>query len=79
MDTYTLLFIGTILVGIIGYFVRAEMQRLDELEKQMPFKITDSEARQLLEDKINPLKESIVDMKVAVDKVYDLLIRKAND
>lgn len=68
--------IGTALLTLVAYFVRTQMIRLDELEKNMTTKMTDNEVRQILEDKIEPLKESMAEVKLKVDKVIDLLIQK---
>jgi hypothetical protein len=79
-NIYVILFIASTLVGGLSYFVRSMiMQRLDELEKQIITRVTEQEVRQTLDDKITPIKESMIDVKVAVDKVYDLLIRKSHE
>lgn len=62
-------------LGVVAYIVRAQMQRLDLLEQQMPMKMTEAEVRQVLADKVDPIKESMVEIKEKVDKVIDLLLK----
>lgn len=75
MDTSLLITAATGIAGIIAYFLRLQMQRLDTLEQQMPMKTTESEVRQILADKIDPIKESMSEIKDKVDKVIDLLLK----
>jgi hypothetical protein len=51
------------------------MQRLDTLERQMVTKTDEHEVRQLLSDKVDPIKESMSEIKEKVDKVIDLLLK----
>lgn len=62
-------------LGVVAYIVRAQMQRLDTLERQMITKTDEHEVRQLLSDKVDPIKESMSEIKEKVDKVIDLLLK----
>jgi Tfp pilus assembly protein PilO len=76
MDTSLLITVATILLGIISFFLRAQMQRIDTLEDQIATKTSEAEVRQLLADKVDPLKEKMSEITEKVDKVIDLLIKK---
>lgn len=64
------------ILGIIKYFMKSHTDRLDALEKQMPLKLTELEVRQILSDKLDPLKDSIEDCKDRLDKILDMLLKK---
>ena len=65
--------------GAMAWAIKALISRLDEMQRQITNKVTEPELRQILDDKIVPIKESMADVKMTVDKAYDLLIKKANE
>lgn len=78
MDLSLFITIGSGVFGLFAYFVRVQMQRLDTLEQQIITKMTEEETRQILSDKVDPIKEDMAEIKLKVDKVIDLLINKSN-
>lgn len=64
------------LVGIGTYFMKNLLARIDEIEKTLTVKVDESKVRQVLEDKISPLREDIQEVKLQVQKIYDLLMHK---
>lgn len=78
MDIDLLLKLSYILVPIClsaaGYFVRAILKRLDVVEAKLEKTITESEVRQLLADKIEPLREDVLEIKRKIDRIFDLLL-----
>jgi hypothetical protein len=64
------------ILGMIKYFMKSHTDRLDTLEKQMAMKLTELEVRQILSDKLDPLKDSIEDCKDRLDKILDMLLKK---
>jgi len=80
MDSYVISGLILILSGAVSYFIKVlVMERIDMLEQQMPTKMTEAETRLLLSDKIEPIKESMTEIKEKVDKVIDLLITNAKN
>ena len=65
--------------GIVGgatYFMKSLFERINTLEKEIPKKVEEVEVRQLLDDKIEPIREDIQELKITMGKIYDLLMRK---
>lgn len=66
----------SIVIAPIVYIWKNIMSRLDNLEKQQVKIITKEEARELIDDKIDSMKEDMVEIKVRLDKIIDRLINK---
>lgn len=64
------------LLGIVKYLMKTHTDRIETLEKLMPMKMTEVEVRQILSDKLDPLKDSIEDCKERLDKILDMLLKK---
>jgi hypothetical protein len=79
MDISIIILLAGGVLGLIGYLLKADreaqMQRINTLEQEMSKRPTEAEVRQILDDKIEPLKDSVSDMKASVDRVYYLLIQ----
>jgi hypothetical protein len=65
-----------IITGIGAFFVRSITSRLEKLEEKVEHTVSEEELRITLNDKIEPVREAIVDIKKQLDKVYDLLIKR---
>lgn len=69
-----------IVIGIMGFILKTGVQsmlnRLDTLEQRDSEKLTKAEFDIRLRDNLEPLREDVKDMKVAVDKVYDRLLNQ---
>lgn len=78
VDTFKLLLLYGVLplIGGIGaLFVKTVLSRIEALEKEMPHKYNDGEVRQLLDDKISPIREDIADLKLKIDRIIEFLIK----
>lgn len=64
-----------LIVGILGWLARTNMQRQDNIEKELDTKITEQQTRQILADKLEPLKEGLDDVKDKLDSLYNLLLK----
>lgn len=62
--------------GIIAYFVRNIMSRIEKLEQSLDTAVTEQQVRQILTDKIDPVKEDMSDIKDNIKKLFDLYITK---
>ena len=80
MDDTLRLFVTYVIVpiifAIIGFITRNFHMRLDALEKEMPLKLSQGEVRQLVADKIDPIREDIHEIKEDLTKLIDLMIKK---
>ncbi len=79
MDDITKIIFGTVISSImliIGGFVKTIYGRVDHLEKQLPMKLDQQEVRQIVADKIDPMREDIHEIKAKLDRVMDILIDK---
>lgn len=62
------------IVGAGAYFMKSFLDRVHTLEIKVQDKINETECRQLLSDKLDPLVNEIKDLKIQVTKIIDLLI-----
>ncbi len=51
-------------------------QRLTKLEEKVSSQVTEPELRQILSDKLDPLKEDISEVRKQAEKITDLLLNK---
>lgn len=58
------------------YVWNRHVSRTDQLEQMLDQKMTRQEVRELLEDKLEPIKENLNDAKDKLDQVYMLLLKK---
>lgn len=65
-----------IICGVIGYLIRVQMGRIDMLEQHMVRKVEEPQVRQIIADKIDPLKEDIQQVNNKLDTIYNILIHK---
>lgn len=63
--------LGSIVIGTIGYMMRNIFQRLSELEK-FPA-VTEPEVRQIISDKVDPIKEDIHEIRKTIDHIFTLV------
>lgn len=68
----------SLLVAVGGHFMRTLMQRLAEVERELPLKVTEEQTRQIVSDKIDPLREDIGELKAKLDRIVDLLLTRKN-
>lgn len=60
------------------YIYKNTMQRIDRLEESNQTKMTEPEVRQLLDDKLEHVRQNLEDVKVSIDKltIHVLSIKK---
>lgn len=67
-----------LILGGAGFVIRSYItrlsDRLDMLERQMIEKISRPEAKELLSDKVEPIRQDIQELKAKVDKIYDIIL-----
>lgn len=67
-----------VVAGLGTYIVKTlVLARLDTIEDMLPSKLNEAQVRQLLTDRIEPIREDIHDLKEKLDDIYSLLIRKS--
>lgn len=65
------------LIGTIGgYFVNSVMGRLKTVEEKVDHKTSEEDVRRILADKIDPVREDIHELKIKIDKIVDLLLKR---
>jgi hypothetical protein len=65
-----------LVTALITYILRSFGQRLDAIEEKLNHRITETEVRQIIADKVDPLKESLKEIKDKIDKLFDLILAK---
>jgi len=63
-----------VLTGAVGFIFSKIEARLTSLENRMLNTITEKETRQILSDKIDPLKEDMKEIKDSINKLMDLAL-----
>lgn len=73
--TITFTVLGLVL-GLVGYIWRNAVSRIENLEKNMQDKTSEQDVRQLLNDKLEPVKEDLQEIKTRLEHILDNLINK---
>lgn len=55
-------------------FIRHIFMKLTELDIKVQQRMTQQEVRQLIDDKFDPIKESLQEVKLKLDKIFDRLL-----
>lgn len=79
MDYVHVLVIYGALPSILGFgafLVKSLLNRLDMVETAIQHKVDEPRVRELLADKVDPIREDIQELKVKLDKITDLLLKK---
>lgn len=73
-----LTFIGIpALLGIGGFVMRSYVSRIDALEQVSKTKLDEPQIRQIIADKIDPIREDVQELKVKLDTIIELLIKRS--
>lgn len=66
-------------IALLAYGFRISiMQRIDNLEQKSMNHVTEQQTRQILNDKLEPLKEDLIEIKEQLNKLFDRLINGAS-
>lgn len=63
-------------LGVLGYFIRQLLSRLNQMEKELKTFITHQEARVLVEDMQEPLKVSLRNVEYLLNRILNELEKK---
>lgn len=63
--------IGSILIGSLGYMIKNIYTRINDLEK-FPA-VTEQQVRQIISDKIDPVKEDVSEIRKTLDYIFNLI------
>ena len=77
VDNPYILYIAIPVIGsIIAYVFKSFTARLDQLENTMETKISEIAVRNIVNDKVEPLKEQLDRIDDSLNKIVDILMRK---
>ncbi len=65
--------IMTCVIGVIGYTYKRGLDRIDTIEEKLSKRITEANVRKLLEDKIEPVREDLQEIKASIAKLTDVI------
>lgn len=71
-----LLTLTPIFAGTVAYFMKSLLHRIRDLENSTQHHLSDSDARQLLADKLDPIHADISDIKDGLNKLFDLFVQE---
>ncbi len=63
-------------LGMLCYIYRKEVGRIDDLEIQATKFLSENQVRQILSDKLDPMKEDIQEIKQTTNKLLDIQLKK---
>lgn len=63
--------VSSVVVGTVGYMIRNIFQRLSELERVHA--VTEPQVRQIISDKIDPVKEDVTEIRKTLDYIFNLI------
>lgn len=70
-----LIYLGlTTFLGIFGYLVKDALGRLKRVEKSLEDKVTEQAVRQIVADKLDPIKEDLDEIKARVNQLLDMFL-----
>lgn len=65
-----------IISGMGAFIMKNILARLDRLEEETKSHISESEVRQVLDDKLDSIKSDVIEIKVALEKLFDLYVNQ---
>lgn len=65
-----------LLSSICLFLLKRIMNRLDEMEVEVQQRTTEAEVRQLLQDKLDPIKDRIMAIDIKLERLLDMFLRK---
>jgi hypothetical protein len=64
----------SLVLSPLVYIWRTTVHRIEKLESQHSTKIDETKVRQLLDDKIDPVKEDLIQIRDRLDSIIDKLL-----
>lgn len=65
---------GPLLLSIGAYFMRTIISRIEALENQGKITVSEPQVRQILVDKLDPIKDDLQEIKENIKKLFDLYV-----
>lgn len=63
------------LVALGGYALRNLLARIDQMETRLQKTVDENTVRQLIGDKLDPLREDLQEIKASINKLFDLYVQ----
>ncbi len=73
--TVILSVLGPAVLGTVSYVYTKQDKRIDMLERLTNEKMSEEKTRQLLNDKLEPVREDLLEIKAKIDKITDHLLK----
>lgn len=73
-DPIIMYIVFTIGIPVGAYFTRSLIQRIAVLEENMQHTITEPQVRQFFQDKYDPIREDIKEIKEMQQKLFDVYL-----
>lgn len=71
------LYVGLpLILGAGAYVVKSVLLRISELEEKVNDAVTETQVRQLLGDKIDPIKEDLEEIRLSINKLFELYLKQ---
>jgi hypothetical protein len=72
---YIVIPVFTLGSSIGAFFMKSMIERIKELEDQMTNKLSEAAVRQIVADKVDPLKEDLKEIKDSLNQIFHLLLK----
>jgi len=77
MDLASILsYLSLSVMGIIAYSAKRFHERILKLEDNVTQGMSEEQVRILLQDKLDPIREDMKELRVKMDRIFDLLIKR---
>lgn len=67
--------IGSAAMGLLGYLYKDLKQDISMLKQQVQARPQEAQVRQLIDDKLDPLKEDMQEVRISVNKLLDIALQ----
>jgi hypothetical protein len=64
-----------LVIGMGTFIVRSTLNRLDILETKIEQKVSESAVRTIMDDKLDPIREDVKEIKETIKNLYDLYVQ----
>ncbi len=68
--------IMTVMASVVGWLIKRLVYRIERMESQLQQYVTEPEVRQIIEDKVDPVKERLSRMEAKMDEIIQLLLSR---
>lgn len=62
-------------ISVLAFFLKRLLNRINRLEEEQHHLVTENEVRQIVSDKVDPIKERLTRIEAGIDNITRLLMK----